>query len=314
MYRSLMTHRYVGLVLMASILAFCLTATSSADELVNYSTDFENFELGHLDPQVNGTPIINDPDPDLNWRGDGLTGLGGQEDYDADIVDLDGNQAFRISNPDSAATGNYDVTHPATPALTKIGETGSGGTLGTFSFGFDFMAASSELQEGLQINVTPFESGTASRHGILRISDDADDGFSVGWWETNDSGGFNFLDLATDLDRATWHTVSVSMTLLDGADNDLVEVDLNGTVTNTTTWEGYYRNAGGVQPETAPVDSLIFRIPTGSGPEGGGVYFDNLSTTASAVPEPASLAIWGGLSGIGLVLARRRRRGRQARA
>lgn len=268
-----------------------------------YSTDFEDFPLGRTTPQENGTPIIGGAD---DWRGDGLTGLGGQGDYDADIVDLSGDQAFRISNPDSAATGNYDSTHPATPTIDAAGESGTGALNNIFNFSFDFKSASTDEQDGLLIDVTPFEGGTASRQGIVRIEDGGDDGFRVGWWEYD--GEFNFLQLDTGLARDEWHNLAVEMIFNEGPGNDLVELTLNSGMNSATTWEGFYADSA-EQPDFAPVDSVIFRTATGcsdigdcTNVEGNGVYFDNFaqSSSTTAVPEPAILALVGfGLAGLG---------------
>jgi hypothetical protein len=288
--------------------AIAMIATTVAFEAgalpTTYFTDFDDFALGATTPQANGTPIINDPDPTLNWRGDGLTGLGGQGDYDAEIVDDGGNQVFRISNPDSAATGNYDTTHPSTPTVAAAGESSTGAAFNRFVFGFDFKAASTSEQEGLRIDLTPFESGTASRQGIFRIEDGGANGFRAGWWEHN-SGAFNFLQLGTNLARDAWHSVTVDMMFNDGLGNDLVDVSLNGVSTLTTTWEGFYATAGDGQPSVAAVDSLIFQIASGGGPDGGGVYFDNVSTTA--VPVPGALPLMLSMLGLGAWGVRRKR-------
>ncbi len=291
-----------------------LIGSASATAISSYSTDFEDFDLGannSTPPGVNGLPAVGGPD---GWRGDGLTGLGGAGDYDAEIVDIGGTrgQVFRISNPSSALTGNYDSTHPATPALTKIGENGSGGTPGIFSFSFDFRSVASTYQAGLRVDVTPYESGTASRQSLFRIQDLASGGFSIGVFDTDASGNFVFTDIATNLSRTDWHTLEVSMQMNDGIDNDVVTISLNsGPAIVVGSWEGFYRNAGAGQPETAPVDALIFRL-TGAadglagGPDGTGVYFDNLVT--SAVPEPSTYAALLGALALGLGLARRRLR------
>jgi MYXO-CTERM domain-containing protein len=313
---------------LATISLISLSA-ATASALSSYSTDFESFPLGANNttaPGTNGLSAIGQAD---GWRGDGLTGLGSPGDYDAEIVDIGGTRGnvFRISNPASAITGNYDTTHPATPALTKIGETGSGGTPGTFSFSFDFRSVSSTKQDGMRVEVTPFESGTASRQSLIRIQDTNADGFSVGIFDTTAAGVFQFFDVGTNLDRTAWFTLQATMTFVNGPDNDAVAITLldeSANVVNSisvNTWEGFYANAGGSQPATAPVDSVIFRTasvadeqsqqnPNGftGGPDDGGVYFDNLST--EAVPEPATVGLGLGLAALGLAFARRRRAAR----
>jgi hypothetical protein len=310
--------RHFNSIAIAGIVtASSLLSSGGAYAFSSYSTDFEDFPLGSTTPQVNGTPLIGDAD---GWRGDGLTGLGGQNDYDAEIVDIGGanGQVFRISNPDSAATGNYDTTHPATPAIESAGESITGANNNGFNFSFDFKAASLLEQDGFRVDVTPFQSGTASRQGIFRI-EDGPGGLRAGWFEYD--GGFNFQQLATDLARDVWHTVSVDMIFNEGAENDVVEVSLNGATTTTTTWEGFYRDSqpSSVQPEAAAIDSVIFRPSTGcsvlgdcTNVEGNGVYFDNFTQSSrlvgsQSVPEPTTtLALVAtGLLGMGTLRRRR---------
>ncbi len=52
-------------------------------------------------------------------------------------------------------------------------------------------------------------------------------------------------------------------------------------------------------------DTVIFNIDAQS----GAFVIDNLRFEAAAVPEPTTLAIWGTMSGLGLIAARRRKRG-----
>ncbi|WPL17197.1 hypothetical protein Thiowin_02193 [Thiorhodovibrio winogradskyi] len=272
-----------------------------------YSTDFENFALGS---NTTTAPLVGAVD---GWRGNGTSGTVGGT-VDAEIVELSsGNQVFRISNG-IGTSGNYDFTHPATPTIDAAGESSlTGDTIDTFNFSFDFMSAFDGEQDGLQIDVTPFEGGTASRQGIVRIQDGGTDGFRVGWWEVN--SGFNFLTLGTGLDRNVWHNLSVSMIFNDGPSNDVVTLTLNGASTTSTSWEQYYSTAGTPQPALAPVDSVIFRVPTACSSLGtcnnvadNGVYFDNFtqSSSSSAVPVPPTLTLIGlGLAGLGYSLRKK---------
>lgn len=263
-------------------ISFTVTTVAAFD---SYNTDFEDFSLGHRVPQVNGEPLIDDPSTLYNWRGDGITGLGGQEDYDADIVDVGSPHAkvFRISNPSSAATGNYDTTHPSTPQTDLAGESATGASYNQFNFSYEFKAASTTMQDGLEVRTTAFKAGSASRHALIMFTDNATAGFSVGYYDYYQDS-FRYTTLATDLSRSDWHTLSVTMSFFNGEDNDEVIITIDGTSFYLTTWEGYYIDAGPPQPDYAGVDSVIFRIPNGGGPEGDGVYFDNFNCEVGSIP------------------------------
>jgi MYXO-CTERM domain-containing protein len=286
-----------------------IAATATAANATTYSTDFENFVLGA--DLSSSNPIISDPALGANnWRGNGASGLADNgvpgSLYDGEIVDTGTSNglAYRLSN--AKVSGNYDTTHAASPTVTPIGESANGNLPGTFSFSFDFRSAVNSLQDGLVIDVTPFQANSSNRQGIVRITDDPTDGLSVGWWEVD--GGFNFVSLDTGLARDEWHSVSVDMNFVEGAANDFVSISVNGgTAATLNTWEGFY-------PTTTPVDSVIFRVAspadfsanTGgvAALDGGGIFIDNLSITAVPVPTPGSVGVLG-LAGFA---ATRRRR------
>jgi hypothetical protein len=184
-----------------------------------------------------------------------------------------------------------------------------------FRFLLRFKSASTNVQDGLKLDVTPFDYDTASRQGILRITDNYTDGFSVGWWDVIDNGSgsydFQFTDLGTNLDRDTWYDIFVTMTFNDGALDDKVTVNFSGNSTEFNSWERYYETFGGVQPSLAPVDSVILRASDYNNPvaslQGGGVYFDDFTMEVSNVPIPGGL--WLFVTGIlGFVGYRRKRK------
>lgn len=281
----------------------------------SYSTNFENFALGGDTSHTN--PLITDPALTTNnWRGNGASGLADNSvsgsEYDGEIVDTGSpyGKAYRLSN--AKVSGNYDQTHAATPTVDMISETGAGGTNGTFSFSFDFKSASESVQDGLILDVTPFLSNSPSRQGILYITDDTTEGFSA-WWAQFDNGTYGVVELATNLSRTDWHSVTVDMVIGDEANDDAVTINLNGaTTTGLTTWE----SASFYDSGSPGLDSLIFRasnpidttLNTGgvAALDGGGVYFDNLvvtsteATSAAPVPLPPSAAMMlVGLVGVG---------------
>ncbi|QDU72884.1 hypothetical protein [Mucisphaera calidilacus] len=301
---------------MRSISTLAAVACMAAPTLAasSYTTDFENFSLGS--DTTGSNPLITDPAAGSNnWRGNGSSGLADNgvpgSQYDGEIADTgtSSGKAYRLSN--AKVSGNYDTTHASTPTVDAVGETGTIGTPGTFSFSFDFRSVLDTVQEGLSIDVTPFQAGTASRQGILRFTDDGTDGLSVGWWEV-DNGSFNFIQLATGLARDAWHSVEVDMTFIDGLANDLVSIDLNGSVTSTTTWETY----SGYNSPVA-IDSVIFRVVnpvdfssnTGgvAALDDGGLYFDNLSVSAAPAVVPTPAAFGAGMIGLLAVATRRGR-------
>ena len=233
------------------------------DGNTGYATDFAEFNLGSWVGQQ-------------GWKGNGASGLsdGSVSAIDGEIIDQGGgNKAFRLSN--AATTGNYDVTIPTTPKVLEAGEAASS-VVDTFVFGFDFRSVSSTVQEGLAIDLTPIDvDGVAIRQGILSITDSAEDGLSLVFWQYVD-GAFESVTLATNLDRDSDHHVEVTMLFRPGADNDKVEVTVDGvTYSALTSWEGYYANEN---LPTNGVDTIAFRVAGSPHPElqGLGIAFDNL--------------------------------------
>ena len=283
-------------ILHALMLSF-LCSTLVAAQPTSYETDFEDFEIGHTTPKANGVPLIGAAD---GWTGDGLSGVGGQTSYDAEIVDLNGNHVFRISNPDGGVTGNYDATHPNTPAVIAAGQSQTGVPNRHFVYSFDFMSVSDVFRDGMMIRATPVEKGTSFRQGVLRISDQFD-GLTVQWSQYNPAigtvGDWEWVDVATGLDRTQWHNVSVAMTFSDVDDGDTVDVQVNGqAVEDMHTWETFYRETASrpAHPEYASVDSVIFRVPEDGGPRGEGLYIDNVSLGSAEHIAGQIVSVTGG--------------------
>lgn len=217
-----------------------------------------------------------------------------------------GGQSLRIS--DAVTSGSFGDWIFAKPLTDAVGEVES--TNGTFSPGtlqrhfemqFDIASTSLTQQPGLHVSVSP-DRGDGSRMSYLRFVDQAD-GIHVFFDDVTNpthainGESWNETDIAI-LNRSTAHTIKLSLDTLDGPDNDVVKVWVDGTQKITgTSWEDYYRYDTEATGEMTPriVKTVIFQSRTGSGPvtnladQGKGFLFDNLSLSSGPmqVTSPA---------------------------
>ena len=99
--------------------------------------------------------------------------------------------------------------------------------------------------------------------------------------ETGCPTGDNFVTtvVASGLDRSAPHSLRLSMIFVDGPENDIVRVFVDGVLAHTgTSWEDFFRECEG--NPTRPVDSMIFQARSGGGTASGtlgkGFLIDNL--------------------------------------
>lgn len=210
-----------------------------------------------------------------------------------------GTKAFRISN--AVTSGSFGDQTFVKPSANEAGETDAsndGSPVGVrtnhFVQQFDIASASSSEQVGLSISVSP-DRGDGSRMSYLRF-DDAADGIDVTFYDTpgiNNPADFVPTVVATGLDRAVPHTIKFDMTFIDGPDNDIVKIYIDGALVHTgTSWENYYRYDIESAAEQAPrsVNTLIIRAGGGAVPatSGGGFLFDNFSFVNDTVAIASS--------------------------
>ena len=158
--------------------------------------------------------------------------------------------------------------------------------------------------------------------GNLRFDDD-DGGVSWGWFGLG-------IDFYTGTDNSIQFTPSTSIVM--AANGNTYEVKAVGAVVSSPTegfgfaidevggpGQGFYTFTLGTSlvfngTATAPVDISEFRTGTTAAHDWrstqGSNVFEDLPVTfnVNPVPEPATLAIWSLLGGIGIVAGRRRRR------
>jgi hypothetical protein len=145
------------------------------------------------------------------------------------------------------------------------------------------------------------DRGDGARMTYLRFEDHTD-GIHVFFDDVPspavDGGGsvtFDEVDIAT-LSRTQSHLVESTTDLVDGEDNDVVTVAIDGTPVHTgTTWENYFKHdveAAGSGNKVPTVDSLLLREggTANAGQQGKGFLVDDVrleSTSPGAGQGPA---------------------------
>lgn len=158
-------------------------------------------------------------------------------------------------------------------------------------------------QAGLEVVVSPAR-GDSHRMSWIRMADLAD-GLAITFAARADPanpGAFQLATVATGLDRTQPHTIRLSATFIDGPDNDVVRVYVDGTLRLTgRSWETFYlrdangaANFGGNPPA---VSRLMFRtgsdllrgVPGDPAPAlaGRGYLFDSIDVATWSVPLSA---------------------------
>ncbi len=278
MSKSLTTGRLVAATLFAVAALIIGVSTVSAD---SSSVNFENppYSVGNINGQ------------------DGWMKTGG---FDVAVANNTygiasfGLQTLRISN--AVTSGSFGDQTFSKSLADEAGETAaqnggmSGGTRQShFEAQFELASVSTAQQPGLIMSVSP-DRGDGARMSYLRFEDQAD-GIHVFFDDVNSAGAFIETDIAT-LNRTAPHTIKFVMDFVDGANNDVVKIYIDGVLEITgTSWENYF-NIGENNP-TRTVDSLLFRtsgtaVPANSG---NGFLVDNMSLMSGPAPVAAPVHV-----------------------
>jgi len=277
----------VRVVLLAAtvlVAMFALVMMVSADSI---AVDFESYTLGTVDGQD-------------GWQSDGAAGSGCAV-YDHAVVNNTygyasfGAKSLRMSN--AVTSGCFGDQTFSKPTTNEAGETSavsdgmSGGTRQPyFEAEWDFASTvPGAEQPGLSVVASP-DRGDGARMSWVQMADKPA-GLEVNFYDydrtidpTCTTDAFVFHNLVSGLARTVPHTIKITMEFVDGIDNDIVKVYVDGVLKITSgSWEDYFRDC---EPNpTRPVDSILFRTGGTAAPAtaGNGFVIDNLSVTTSPV-------------------------------
>jgi len=301
-----------------------ITLTVNPGNLPTSSTDFESFANGTVNYKGPGCTVpwttypyaIPSPYGSLWTTGDewGFTGS-----WDQEVKNDGGNKVWRISN---AVTSSGFSNQPYSPSsLLVAGATGAAlyndrgpshttpvappGARYTasskyFHGGFKFKSATGAAQPGLTMAINPAPRQGNVRMSFVGITDNGSTGFNLNFFQTNTGGTFSSsIPIATDLSYTSWHELNIYIEFVnglngDGSGNDIVIVELNGSVIHVgTTWETYYASPSWTStPSPIAVDALMFRLSGTAVPanSGNGFYVDDVeydNVTPPAIPARA---------------------------
>ena len=245
------------------------------------AADFENFTLGEVQGQDGWT----------SGHGSSFCPV-----YDVAVVSNTsgissfGTKSLRISN--AITCGSFNDQTFSKSLVNEAGETSaptstfSGGTRQPyFEAQWDFMsAAPGSEQPNLSVVASP-DRGDTKRMSWVQMQD-TPTGLQVNFEDYHHSiSDFITTPIATGLSRSASHTIKLTVQFVDGAENDIVKVYVDGSLAYTgTSWEDYYRDFEGGVP--AAVDSILFRVGGTAAPAnmGKGFLIDNFSSYSGPVP------------------------------
>ena len=299
--------RILALSALAMVVALAATfITVFAD---SWSTNFESFTLGSVNGQ-GGWSSTGSFDQSVVPNTYGFSSFGGK--------------SFRIS--DGITSGSFGDQTFTKSLANEAGETDatndgqSGGVRQRhFEAQFDIASTTSVYQPGMHVSVSP-DRGDGARMSYLRFDDHSSseiytedtadathpvgshytEGIHVYFDDVTDPGhvingdSFNETDIAT-ISRTAPHTIKFVIDFVNGPDNDVVKIYVDGVKKITgTTWEDYFRfdteSNPLLQVHSRTVDSLIIRESGPADPAnmGMGFLFDNFSLTSSTPPGNAN--------------------------
>jgi hypothetical protein len=214
-----------------------------------------------------------------------------------------GCQSLRISDATTSVfIFNQVFSNPATSETGETGALDSNGNTGIshnrrFEAQFDLASVTQLEQPGMHLSVSP-DRGDGTRMSSLGFVDSAS-GINVYFDDvigTTSPVAFRNTQIATNLTRATSHTIKFVMDFLEGASNDIVQIFIDGTLAHTgTSWENFYRYDADAFPAPNPnssrtVNSLVFYERGTANPADrfNGFLVDNVALISTSTPAGTS--------------------------
>jgi hypothetical protein len=262
---------------------------SAAHAVLAYSTGFEDFALGPIDPAVGPTQG--------GWSGGALPGFVNNNVGDEQIVNTQantGSQSWHFARGYGSPGAGTPFTPSLSTAVTNVGD--------VFSGTLSFKAHTAGDGSGLSID-TGNLAGNDRAEILARISNGSG-GLSVNTYNFSDgAGSFSIVPVATGLDTGAWHSLSFSLTKT--ATGNQVSLSVNGGP--TVTVEAYlaewrdvnsfaYSESARLKFQPTVADSAAFN----------GFYIDDISYSVAAIPEASSFAFGSLMYMVGTMAYRRR--------
>ncbi|MBA3758361.1 hypothetical protein H0X10_01895 [Candidatus Saccharibacteria bacterium] len=199
-----------------------------------------------------------------------------------------GTQSLRLSN--AVTSGCFGDQTFSKALAEEAGETSAqGGGLSSgprnayFESQWDFASTvPGAEQPGLSVVASP-DRGDGARMSWVQMID-TPTGLAVNFNDYQ-TGAFVQTQIASNLDRSVVHNIKITMQFIDGVQNDIVKVYVDGMLKHTgTSWEDYFREKE--SNPTRTVDSILFRTAGTAAPatNGKGFLIDNLQLSSGLVP------------------------------
>jgi hypothetical protein len=262
-------------------------------------TDFEGFTTGVSVDGQGGWGI-----------GFGLPNITVDEEVTDDGT---GNTVFRFSNavvsgslgdmpfaPRPAGMPIYPGDTSTDPVLGQpdmfAGESSTTAQYQRFIASLDFRSATGAAQANLGIAVSA-DNGAGGRMSYVQIVDSGS-GLDLVTYDIDAAGDFvGPQTIATGLSYTEWYTLVFEVLFYDGPSNDVVKIYLDGALIHTgTSWEDYFTATDlSSYPLGVPVQTLVFSAGSTPAPDnnGGGLYFDNITTAVGLLKQVPTLSEWG---------------------